>query len=109
MLLFAARFRSRCKSRLDSLVLLSARTDGWCGISLAPQRGSNASIESAGPMGWYSYHSTECADGQTGYLSHMNLCHVCPPYLRVLLLLIIYCCIRVVGLCRAVEILQPFP
>jgi len=50
------------KSRLNPLVLLSARSDWRSGIFLTPQLGPNASIEGTWPMGWNPHHSPESSD-----------------------------------------------
>ncbi|MBA7563580.1 hypothetical protein ES708_05239 [subsurface metagenome] len=50
------------KSRLNPLVLLSARSDWRSGILFAPQLGPNASIEGTRPVGRNPHHSPESSD-----------------------------------------------
>ena len=57
-----ARMHRAGKSRLNPLVLLSARSDCRSGILFTPELGPNASIEGTWPMGRNPNHSPESSD-----------------------------------------------
>jgi len=61
-LLAGARVHRADKGSLNPLVLLSAHSDRWLGITLTPEVAPNASIEGARPMGRNPHHSPEGSD-----------------------------------------------